>query len=405
MFKHRIGKLLVVCLVISVMIMAVVSCGKDKEEKAAKPKAAPAAVAAGTVYKIGAVFAKTGGASPLGVPENNTAEMLAEQINAAGGINGAKLEIIIYVTATDPTTARTRMEKLINVDKVSAIVGPSTSGASLTILELAQNAEVPLVSCGASVKIVEPVEERKWVFKTPQSDVLMGQVIIDHLKKEKISKVAVITTSDGFGRSGKEQLEKLLPEAGIEIVIKEEFGEKDTDTLTQLTKIKNTDAQAVICWSIQGGGATVTKDMKANLKMDIPLIMSHGVANKAYIELAGEAANGVIFPAGKLPIASELPDDDPQKALLVKYAADYKAKFDTDPNTFGGHAWDAIQLVVKAMEKVGDDKAKIRDEIENTKNFVGTGGIFNFSATDHNGLTKQGVVMIKIVDGEWTLLK
>ena len=145
--------------------------------------------------------------------------------------------------------------------------------------------------------------------------------------------------------------------------------------------------------------------MKANLKMGIPLIMSHGVANKKYISLAGEAANGVIFPAGKLPVANELPDDDPQKAVLVKYAADYKAKFDTDPNTFGGHAWDAIQVIVKAMKKVGNDKAKIRDEIENTKNFVGTGGIFNFSATDHNGLTKQGVVMIKIVDGEWTLLK
>jgi len=145
--------------------------------------------------------------------------------------------------------------------------------------------------------------------------------------------------------------------------------------------------------------------MKADLKMEIPLIMSHGIANQTYIDLSGPAANGVVFPVGKLPVASELPDDDPQKKLLMKYAADYQAKFGSYPNTFGGHAWDAVKLVVKAMEKVGDDKAKIRDEIENTKNFIGTGGIFNFSPTDHNGLTNQGVIMVEIVDGKWKLLK
>jgi branched-chain amino acid transport system substrate-binding protein len=403
MSRHTLGKFLVVCLVVS-MIMAVFGCGKDKEEKAAKP--APAA-AAGKVYKIGAVFAVTGGASPLGVPEKNTAEMLMEQINknTAGGINGAKLEITILDTATDPTTARTRIEKLI-ADGVAAIVGPSTSGASLAIYELTQNAQIPLISCAASVKIVTPVEERKWVFKTPQSDSLIVGVMADHLKSQNISKVAIITVSDGYGRSGKAELERILPEAGIEIIQAEEMGPGDTDAMVQLTKIRDAKPGAVICWSIQGAGAVVTKNFRADLKVvDIPLIMSHGVANKQYIELSGEAANGVILPAGKLLVAGELPDSDPQKAVLTKYIADYKAEFGDEPNTFGGHAWDAIQLVAKAMEKVGDDKAKIRDEIEKTTNFVGTGGIFNFSATEHNGLTKQGVVMVKVMDGKWTLLK
>ncbi|MBD3183342.1 ABC transporter substrate-binding protein, partial [Candidatus Poribacteria bacterium] len=340
-----------------------------------------------------------------GIPEKNTVDMVMEQINAAGGVNGNKIDVIVYDTATDPTTARTRIDKLINVDKVSVIIGPSTSGASLGIIDLVQNAQIPLVSCAASVKIVEPVEERKWVFKTPQSDVLVGEVIAEHLKEKAITKVAIITTSDGFGRSGKEQLEKLLPPAGVEIVAQEEFGEKDTDVLSQLTKIQGTEAEAVICWSVSGGGATVTKNMKADLNMEIPLIMSHGVANKAYIDLSGEAANGVIFPAGKLLVADELPDSDPQKAVLLKYTSDYKAKFNEEPNTFGGHAWDALQIVTSAMKKAGEDKAKIRDEIENTKDFVGTGGIFNFSPTDHNGLTKDGLVMVKIVDGDWTLLK
>lgn len=369
------------------MIMAINGCTKTEK-----------------VYKIGAIFAVTGPAAGLGVPEKNTTEMLMEQINNAGGIKGAKLEITILDTATDPTTARTRVEKLIASD-VAAIVGPSTSGESMTILELAQNAAVPLVSCGAAVTIVEPVNERKWIFKTPQSDLLMVQVIADYLNTQNITKVGIITATGGFGLSGKTILEKLLPEAGIEIVQAEEFAEADTDVLVQLSKIKDAEPEVVICWSIHGGGATVTKNMKADLGMEIPLIMSHGVANKAYISLSGEAANGVIFPAGKLLVANDLPDTDPQKAVLVKYAADYKAKFGENPNTFGGHAWDAVQLIAKAMEKVGDDKAKIRDELENTKNFVGTGGIFNFSPTEHNGLTKQGVIMVKIVDGEWTLLK
>jgi branched-chain amino acid transport system substrate-binding protein len=357
------------------------------------------------VYKIGAIFAVTGPASSLGVPEKNTSAMLEEEINAAGGINGNKVQIIVYDTEGVETTARTRLQKLIDVDKVSAIVGPTRSGTSLGILDLIQSAQIPNISCAASVKIVEPVAERKWVFKTPQSDVLMGQAIVDYIVSQSITKVAIITVRNPFGASGKEQLEKLLPGAGVEIVANEEFGDQDPDTSVQLTKIKGTEAQAVVCWSTSEGGAVVTRNMKADLQIEMPLIMSHGVANMAYIDLSGEAANGVIFPCGKLLVANELPDSDQQKTVLVKYATDYKAKFNEEPSTFGGHAWDAIYLVVNAMKKVGDDKIKIRDEIENTKNFVGTGGVFNFSPTDHNGLTKQGVVMIKIVDGKWTLFQ
>jgi branched-chain amino acid transport system substrate-binding protein len=390
MYKRVMSRFLVICLLTSFVAIAINGCGKEEEK---------------TAYKIGAIFATTGPAAALGVPEKNTADMLEEQINAAGGIDGHQVDIIVYDTEGLEATARTRIDKLINLDQVAAIVGPTRSGTSLGILDLIEEAQIPLVSCAASVKIVEPVAERKWVFKTPQSDVLMGTVIRNYLQAQNIAKVAIITVANPFGASGKAELKKLLPPAGIEIVAEEEFGDKDTDTSGQLTKIGATDAQAVICWSTTGGGAVVTKNMKGDLKMEIPLIMSHGVASKAYINLAGEAANGVVLPAGKLLVASDLPDTDPQKAVLLKYASDYRKKFNEETNTFGGHAWDSINLVVNAMKKVGDDKAKIRDEIEKTTNFVGTGGVFNFSATDHNGLTEQGVVMVKIVDGEWTLLE
>lgn len=357
------------------------------------------------VYKIGAIFSVTGPGSSLGIPEKNTIDMLEKEINESGGINGKKVQLVFYDDGSDETNARNRFNKLVNDDKVLAVIGPTLSGTSLAIVGMANENQIPLVSCAASVKIVEPVSERKWVFKTPQSDVLVGQRIIEYLKGKKITKVAIITVKNPFGASGKEQLEKLLPEANIEIVAKEEFNEKDPDTLVQMTKIKAANPQAVICWSTSPGAATVTKSMKVDLGMNIPLIMSHGVANKDYINLAGAAAEGVVFPAGKLLVANDLPDSDPQKKILVKYVNDYKAKYGQDPGTFGGHAWDALYVVVNAIKKAGSDKAKIRDEIEKMKNFVGTAGIFNFSTSDHNGLTKDGLVMIKITNGKWTIAK
>ena len=390
MCRRMIGRFLVVCLLLSVMAAAIGGCAKEEEEK---------------VYKIGAIFATTGSASVLGIPEKNTVEMLEEQIDAAGGINGRQVDIIIYDTEGLESTARISVDKLINLDQVDAIVGPTRSVISLGILDLIQEAGVPLVSCAATVNDTEQVEGTEWVFKTSQSNALMGTVITDYLQSQNISKVALITVTNSFGDSGKAELKKLLPAAEIEIVAEEEFNDRATDTSYQLTRIKGTDAQAVICWSTAGGGAVVTRNMKLDLKMEMPLIMSHGVASKAYIDLAGEAANGVVFPAGKLLVASQLPDSDPQKEILLKYAADYKSKFNEEANTFGGLAWDAINLVVNAMKKGGSNRTKLRNEIENTSDFAGIGGVFNFSARDHNGLTKQGVIMVKIVDGKWTLIQ
>jgi branched-chain amino acid transport system substrate-binding protein len=362
-------------------------------------------LAADDVYKIGAIFSTTGTGSSLGIPEKNTIEMLVNEINAAGGIKGKKIEAVIYDDASDETNARNKASKLINDDKVSVIIGPTVSGSSLAIIDTVQNAKIPLISCAASVKIVEPIAERYWVFKTPQSDVLVAQRIVLYLKAKKLTKVAIITVKNPFGASGKEQLEKLLPDAKIEIVAKEEFNDKDTDTLTQMTKIKGANPQAIICWSTSPGASLVTRNMKQELKMDIPLIMSHGVANKEYITLSGDSANGIVFPAGKLPIANVLPKSDPQKATLVKYVNDYKAKYGSEPSTFGGHAYDAFKLVVEAMKKVGNDPAKIRDEIEKTKKFIGTGGVFSFSTTDHNGLKSDCLVMVKIENGKWVIAK
>jgi len=352
-------------------------------------------------YKIGALFAVTGPASPLGTPEKETVEMLQEEINAAGGVNGHPIEVIIYDTETDETKAVTLAKKLIEQDKVLAIIGPSTSGETLAIVDTIEQAGVPLVACAAATQIVDPV--KKWVFAAPQTSDAAVQEIYDYAKANGIDRVAIMTASDGFGDGGKGSLEKLADAKGITIVAAESFGKTDTDMTPQLTKIKGTDAQAVIVWGTNPGPAVIAKNMK-QLNMEIQLFQSHGVANATFIELAGEAANGVILPAGKLMVHQDISDDDPQKEVLTEYAEAFEAKYDKPANTFGGHAYDALHIVVNALEAAGPDKAKIRDEIEKM-NFVGTAGVFQMSPEDHNGLGKGSFVMIEIVGGDWTQAK
>jgi branched-chain amino acid transport system substrate-binding protein len=310
---------------------------------------------------------------------------------------------VIYDDASDETKAVLAAKKLIDEDKVTAIVGTTLSGTSLAILDTVQKAEVPLVSCAAAIKIVEPVAERKWVFKTPQSDYLIVGVLVDYLKAKGLTKVGWLNVDYAFGQLGWIEFEKAAQKAGLTIAANEKFGQKDVDMTAQMTRVKAANPQAVVIWSIPPSASLATKNY-ADLGMTMPLFQSHGVGNKTFIQLAGPASNGVTFPAGKLLVAEQLPDGDVQKPVLLAYARDFEAKYGPR-NTFGGHAWDAVQLVVKALEKAGTDRAGVRSAIEGTRNFVGVTGVFDFSASDHNGLDRRAVTMIQIVDGQWRQAK
>lgn len=362
------------------------------------PSLAACTAAGDDTYKIGALFAVSGFNSPLGTPEKETALMIEEQINAKGGVKGKKLKLIVYDTESDNTKAVTLAKQLIEQDKVLAIIGPSSTGESLAIVDSVEKAQVPMISAAASATIVQPI--RKWVFKTPQSDSLAVSELITYFKSKQIAKIAILTSSGGFGVTGKAAIDAAVPAAGLSVVAAETFGDTDTDMTVQLTKIRGSDAQALLVWGTNPGPAIIAKNVK-QLGITIPLFQSHGIANSKFIELAGDAANGVVFPAGHLLIADSLPDSDPQKAVLLAYSKDFTAKYGKSADTFGGHAYDALAILTKAIEKVGADRAKIRDEIENTKGFVGTGGTFNMSATDHNGLGAGAFAMIKIANGKW----
>jgi len=381
-----------------VLVLAICPFSEGDEKEKPCPEAEP--------YKVGAIFAITGPASWLGEPERNTAVMIAEEVNKGGGINGHPLEVIIEDTVGDETKTVNATKKLIDSDKVCAIIGPSRSGCTMAIVPIVQKAEIPLVSCAAAESIVvdESGKQRKWVFKTPQKDSHAAEKIYEHMKSKGIKKIAILSGTTGFGAQGRKQLLKLAPDWGMEVVADETYGPKDTNMIPQLTKIKASGAEAIVNWSIVPAQAIVCKNMK-QLGMEIPLYQSHGFGNIKYVEAAGSAAEGTIFPCGRLLAVDSLSDKHPQKKVLSEYKKDYEKEFKDNVSTFGGHAYDALWLVVDALKEVGPDRSKIRDYLESKKGFVGTGGVFIFSADDHNGLTREAFEILTVKDGKFTVLE
>lgn len=352
--------------------------------------------------RIGALFAVTGPAAFLGEPERNTAEMVVNEINRTGGVKGRKLELIVYDTAGDATKAVQLATRLIRNDKVAAIIGPSTTGESMAVIPLAEKEQVPLISCSAGIKITDPV--KKWVFKTAQNDTLAVGRIYDYLKKHRQNNVAILSVSDGFGASGREQLKAQAAKYGISVVSDDTYSPKDTDMTSQLTKIRTSQAQAIICWGTNPGPALVAKNIR-QLGIKLPVYMSHGVSSKKFIELAGDAAEGIRLPSGKVLVADKLPASDSQKKPLLGFVKDYQSHFKAEGDHFGGHAWDAVMLIKGAIERGASTPASIRDQLEKTKGYHGIGGTFTYSPQDHAGLGKEAFVLVEVKNRNWVIVK
>jgi branched-chain amino acid transport system substrate-binding protein len=364
---------------------------------------------AGEPYKVGALVSITGAASVLGAPERNTIEMLQEEIASAGGIMGPDglmhpVEFTIYDTESEETKAVLAAKKLIEEDQVSIILGPSTSGESLAVVDTLQKAGVPMISMASSVKIVEPVEERKWIFKVGPNDSLTVRKALAWLQEDGQSKVAWLSINNAYGDSGKSEFEAYAPEYGVEIVASERMDAGDTDVTAQLTKMLGTDADALIIYAILPEAAIAIRNQH-DLGIDLPLYAMGGAAHPKFIELAGaEAAEGARNLAAKLQFVDQLSDQDRQKAVIKEYTEQYQEVFGTSTDMFGGHAHDAVKIALLAMEKVGPDSEAIRDELE-TMSYAGCSGIFDWSAEDHAGMTFDSMVRIEVADGNWILVE
>ncbi|CAK0776231.1 branched-chain amino acid transport system substrate-binding protein [uncultured Gammaproteobacteria bacterium] len=373
----------------------------------AVPLLAISAAQAAESIRIGSVLSVTGGASFLGDPEKKVLELIVEQINKAGGVKvggeSRKLDLIVYDDAGAADKAASFAKRLIDSDQVDLIIGGSTTATTMAVIPLAEKASMPFISLAGAVVIIEPV--KKWVFKTPHTDRLAAEKVFADMKKRGITKVGLISEDAGFGKSGREQSLAIAAEYGIEIVADEVYSPKDPDTTAQLTKIKGVPGlQAVFNFGFGQGPAVVTRNFR-QLGLSVPLYQSHGVASKEFIRLVGSASEGVRLPAAGLVVAEQLAAGDAQKPVVISFKKTYEDAFKGDVSTFAGHAFDALNIALGAIGRAGSlDKAKVRDEIEKTKGFIGTAGMVTMTPADHMGLRPDAFHMVEIRNGDWALL-
>jgi len=361
--------------------------------------------------KLGAFFDLSGPAANIGTPTKLVAEMVVDKINKAGGVNGRPLQLVIGDTEGDPAKATTIAKKFIYQDQVAAIVGPTRTGTGMAVKKLVEEAGMPtFMTVGGDPVIMggEKLGAYTYVFKSPQRSSTAVQVLYGFLREKGLKKIALLTASDGFGKDGVGWLKKLAPEFGLEIVAEEAFGPDDTDMTAQLTKLKNSPAQAIVCWTIGPAGAIVAKN-RVQLGIGLPLFQCHGLPDPKYIELAGKAAEGDRMPATKLLVVDELPAADPQKPVIKEFVKLYTEIYQYDRqfpiNTHSGYAWDAINIVANAMQKAGTEPKALRQAIEQTKGYVGVSGVYNLTAEDHNGLDVDSMVIVEVKNGKFVLAK
>ncbi len=354
-------------------------------------------------FKLGAFLSQTGTYTFMGDPEKKALELLVEQANAKGGVLGRPIRLIAYDDASEPEKAMSAAKRLIDNDQVDLIIGGSGTPTSLAVLPLMERAQMPFVSMGGGIGIVEPV--RKWTFKIPHSDRMGAEKVLADLKKRGLTRLALLSENVGFGKSGRDQVLKLAPAMGIQVVVDEVYGPKDPDVTPQLTKVRsNPNVDALFVFGTGQGPAVVTRNIR-QLGLTMPVYQSHGVVSKEFLRLVRGAADGMRLPAMALAVAEQLPQSDPQKPVALAFKTAFEQRWNQECTIFAGHAADAFAIVMGAIQRAGStDKARVRDEIEKTKGFVGTGGVFTMTPTDHLGLDLGSFHMVEIRNGDWALV-
>jgi branched-chain amino acid transport system substrate-binding protein len=358
-----------------------------------------------TPIKIGAIVSLTGSYAGLGTPEKNSIEMEAKRLNDAGGINGKPVEVVFVDDATDPQKAVAAATKLIDQDKVVAIIGATGTGQTMGIRTETDRAGIPVVSMAGGSVITDQFDPN--MFQTPWPNRLVVPVTLGYLKSHALTKVALISSSDGYGKDGHDVTVKMAKGSGVTIVGDESFNVGDPDMTAQLTKLKAAKPQAIWLWNAGKDAATVVKNLRQlDPSGSIRLIGAPGNARKEFITGAGDAAEGFTFAAGKILLPETYGAGTPEFKVATDFIDRYTKAYGSPPDIFAGHAYDAFAIVTDALKRAsGTSGPELRTAIESTHGLVGIGGTFNYSATDHNGLTEKDLVMYTIVKGAWTLAK
>jgi branched-chain amino acid transport system substrate-binding protein len=355
--------------------------------------------------KIGSILSVSGAAAFLGDPELKTLQLYVDRINAEGGVLGRQLALVHFDDESDANKANGFAKRLIESDHVDLIVGGTTTGSTMAMVPLVEKAALPFISLAGAVVVIEPV--KKWVFKTPHTDRMAAEKIYEDMKTRGLTKIGLLSETSGFGQSGRKEAQAAAAKFGIPLVADETYGPKDTDVTAQLTKLKNTPGlQSILVFGLGQGPAVVTKNFSQLGMVGLPLYQSHGVASRQYIKLSGTASEGVRLPAAALLVTDKLPANDPQTSVVTAYEQAFKERYKAEVSTFGGFAYDGLMIAVNAIKRAGSlDKEKVRAEIENTRNYVGTSGVVNMSSTDHLGLDLSAFRMIEVKNGDWSIVK
>jgi branched-chain amino acid transport system substrate-binding protein len=361
-------------------------------------------VQAEDTIKIGGLLETSGPIASLGQPGLDGAMLAVEQINAKGGIGGRKLEFVNVNTESDNTKSVTAAKRLLEQDDVVALVGPMNSGSSYAIIDTVQRASTAMISNGGSRGIVLPPQDKKWIFLSPLTDVLVQSVMMADMKQHGMKNIALLNADSPFGTSGREQLEKNAASFGLTVVAEQAYGNDDKDMTPQLTKIRSANPDAVIIWATGPGQAIAVKNYR-QLGLTAPLYLSHAANDFNFLRLAGASADDILIPSSKIYVIDSLKDTDPQKTVLSSFVKDYQAKYGKPPATFAGNAYDAVNMIAQAIRKVGPDRVKIRDAIEGLKDQVGVTAVYSYAPDDHFGAKADSVVLLTVKDGKFALAR
>lgn len=369
--------------------------------------AAAAVLAAGAALadiNVGVTVSSTGPAASLGIPEKNTIALMPTTIA------GQKVNYIVLDDASDTTKAVANTRRLIAEDKVDIILGSTTTPNSLAMIDAVAEAQVPMISMAASARIVEPIDAKKrWVFKTPQNDIMMSLAIVSHMADAKIKTVGFIGFADAYGEGWYGEFSKAAGIKGISIVASERYARTDSSVTAQVLKLVGAKPDAVL---IAGSGTPAALPAAALVERGYTgkVYQTHGVANNDFLRVGGKNVEGQLLPSGPVLVADQLPAGHPVKKSAQDYVAKYEAMYGKGSvSTFGAHAWDAGLLMAnavpvalkKAKPGTPEFRAALRDALEQVKELPGAHGIFNMSPNDHLGLDQRARVMVKIEKGAW----
>lgn len=362
---------------------------------------APIAEAADPI-RIGVPVIFSGPGAFVGESEKKVLDLQVEQLNAKGGISGRLVELVYYDTEGKPDVAVRMFNRLIKNDKVSAILGPTASWEALPVKPIVEQSGMPTIMLASARAIVEPVA--KCVFKTPPDDRIVVARLYEHLKATGHAKIALVTSQDGFGDGGRTELVAQAAGAGITIVFDEKYSMEEADLSPLLGKIKRTDAQAVVNWSSSRAPILMTVNYR-NIGLTLPLYQSHAAISEAYLKGTAANSEGVMAAGAKLDAADDLAPSDPQYQAIKEFKTAFKAKYNQNPTHFGAGAYDAFNMLSAAIARVGTEPDKLCAALESVKDHRGVSGVFNYTGRDHGGLTKDSVVLYKVVGGAWKLVK